>query len=151
MCALLHVSACACINTYSCAYLHVRFDECVNCELGRRDTTPVWCPVNPPLPSFTAIATIPLIPSKNRKAGTVFAVGYEMASSCGSPYTVHDVPCAALCWRKPAVLSLCVPWSHSVLSFNPLLTKQVCMRQRCAHVGEHTHTHTHMQTNTQTE
>lgn len=62
-------------------------------------------------------------------------------------HIVHDVPCAALCWREPAVLSLCVPWSHSVLSFNPLLAKQVCMRQICAHMEENTQTQTHTLSN----
>lgn len=54
-------------------------------------------------------------------------------------YIVHDAPCAAPCWREPAVLSLCVPWCHSVLSFNPLQSK--CAWEKDVHTWKNTHTH----------
>lgn len=50
-------------------------------ELGSEWRDPCAMSCEPPLsPSSTVVASVPLIPPKNTKAGTVFTIGYEMAN-----------------------------------------------------------------------
>lgn len=102
----------------------VDFCECVKRESGRRGTTPCVMSCEPPLsPSSTVVASVPLIPPKNTKAGTVFTIGYEMASSCVPPCTVHGTRRTARCPLLGGSLQCTPRPSHDaipVLSLNTL-------------------------------
>lgn len=87
---------CVCINSCSYAYLHVgtwaRSPGCM-CELWvgqqRYDPCVISCE-SPPLPSSTANASVPLIPPKNRKAGTVFRYWlWDGIILCSTMYIRH--------------------------------------------------------------
>lgn len=123
-------------TTPACVCAFLRVERLALCELVRarggegglewRDPCVMSCEL-PLSPSSTVVASVPLIPTKNTKAGTVFTIGYEMAIIlCFPPCdTLH----AALCWWRLAVHSLCVPMTPSspVLSLNasrrPLISK----------------------------
>lgn len=123
MCVPLHV--CVCKNTCSCAYLHVDMFTLMNVwtvsQAGEAQPLcdVLWTPLS--LPSQLLPPSLLFLQKTERQVlYSLLAMRWHHPVFHHTLYIGHNTLYAALCWRQPAVLSLCVPWSHSVMSSNTL-------------------------------
>ena len=132
LCVCVCVCAFACVYKYlfMCIFTCLPWRVC-DCESGWRGTTPCVMSCEPPSPFLHSYCLRPSYSSKKQKGR--YCIRYWLWDGiilCSTMYTGHDALYAAICWRQPAVPSLCVTWSHSVLSFNTV-DRLTLISKRC--------------------
>lgn len=148
VCACMRLCMCVCMCVWIFIHVHIYTLTCsprCMCELwvGLERRNPCVMSCEPPSPFLHSYCLRPSYSSKKQKGR--YCIRYWLWDGiilCSTIYIGHDALYAAICWRQPAVPSLCVIRGHPVLSFNTLdyaHIKKVHETTMHTHLEEQTH------------